>query len=129
MAYEFKGKRALVTGAASGIGRAVALQLARDGALLYLTDLNADGLAEIALDQMNHLGGHGVHRDVHPQRRPAARALEPIRRQIAPRERLDQPREHAGFGHSENGEANRRELTDKGPGRGGGGHGETPKHE
>ncbi len=52
MAYEFKGKRALVTGAASGIGRAVALQLARDGAQLYLTDLNADGLAEtVALAQ------------------------------------------------------------------------------
>ena len=46
VAYEFRGKRALVTGAASGIGRAVALHLARDGAHLYLTDVNADGLAE-----------------------------------------------------------------------------------
>lgn len=52
MAYEFRGKRALVTGAASGIGRAVALQLAREGARLYLTDINADGLAEtVALAQ------------------------------------------------------------------------------
>ena len=52
VAYEFRGKRALVTGAASGIGRAVALQLARDGAQLYLTDINADGLAEtVALAQ------------------------------------------------------------------------------
>ena len=46
MAYEYRGSRALVTGAASGIGRAVALQLAREGARLYLTDVNADGLAE-----------------------------------------------------------------------------------
>ncbi len=52
MAYEFRGKRALVTGAAGGIGRAVALRLAREGALLYLTDVNADGLAEtVALAQ------------------------------------------------------------------------------
>ena len=44
--YTFTGKRVLITGAASGIGRAVALCLAVDGAELYLTDINADGLAE-----------------------------------------------------------------------------------
>lgn len=46
MSYTFTGRRVLVTGAASGIGRAVALKLAREGAVLYLTDLNAEGLAD-----------------------------------------------------------------------------------
>jgi len=35
-----------VTGAASGIGRATALRLASDGARLFLTDIDADGLEE-----------------------------------------------------------------------------------
>jgi NAD(P)-dependent dehydrogenase (short-subunit alcohol dehydrogenase family) len=37
------GKVALVTGAASGIGRASALMLAREGAKVVLADINADG--------------------------------------------------------------------------------------
>jgi NAD(P)-dependent dehydrogenase (short-subunit alcohol dehydrogenase family) len=46
MAEHFAGKRVLVTGAASGIGEAVALKLARAGAELFLIDRNADGLAD-----------------------------------------------------------------------------------
>src|SRR6185312_7752869 len=42
------GKRVLVTGAASGIGRATAIACARRGARLFLTDLNAAPLDAVA---------------------------------------------------------------------------------
>ncbi|KAA0023801.1 SDR family oxidoreductase [Antrihabitans cavernicola] len=48
MSGTLKDKKTLVTGAASGIGRATALAAARDGAQLFLTDINEDGLKETA---------------------------------------------------------------------------------
>jgi NAD(P)-dependent dehydrogenase (short-subunit alcohol dehydrogenase family) len=46
----FAGKRCFITGAASGIGRATTLGLASKGAELYLTDRNAEGLAQTVAD-------------------------------------------------------------------------------
>ncbi|HVS99390.1 MAG TPA: SDR family oxidoreductase [Solirubrobacterales bacterium] len=46
MALEsLSGRRCLITGAASGIGRATALAAAGEGAVLFLTDIDPDGLA------------------------------------------------------------------------------------
>ena len=44
---KFKDKTALVTGAAVGIGRAVILKLAQEGANLVLVDVNAEKLSEL----------------------------------------------------------------------------------
>ncbi|OZC58303.1 short chain dehydrogenase [Rhodococcus sp. RS1C4] len=43
---DLRGKRTLVTGAGSGIGRATAIAASRAGAKLYLTDINEVGLKE-----------------------------------------------------------------------------------
>jgi NAD(P)-dependent dehydrogenase (short-subunit alcohol dehydrogenase family) len=45
---DMRGKAALVTGAASGLGRATALRLAEAGANLTIVDVNAEALAETA---------------------------------------------------------------------------------
>src|SRR5499433_2935061 len=44
----FVGKTIIITGAASGIGRAAALIFAREGANVVCTDINADGAKETA---------------------------------------------------------------------------------
>ncbi len=50
MSGRLAGKVALLTGAASGIGRATALRFAREGARVFITGLEADALARLAAE-------------------------------------------------------------------------------
>ena len=65
MAGLLEGRISLVTGSASGIGRATSLVMAREGATVVVSDLNADG-AEETLSAIKETGGDGmfVHADV-----------------------------------------------------------------
>ena len=58
----FHGKTIVITGAASGIGRATAKIFAREGANVVCADINEDGVAE-TVEQVNAAGlaGAGAH--------------------------------------------------------------------
>lgn len=62
---DVEGKVAVITGGASGIGRATALELARRGADIVAADVNDERLAEVR-DEVEALGRRylGVHCDV-----------------------------------------------------------------
>jgi NAD(P)-dependent dehydrogenase (short-subunit alcohol dehydrogenase family) len=61
---QLRGKRCLVTGAASGIGRATALAVAAKGAELYLTDIDAAGLDDARREIEDGGGTVAYHRAV-----------------------------------------------------------------
>jgi short-subunit dehydrogenase len=44
---DFKDKNGFITGAASGIGRSLAIELAKEGMNLYITDINIEGLENV----------------------------------------------------------------------------------
>jgi short-subunit dehydrogenase len=69
-----RGRRALVTGAASGIGRATAFELARRGASVELVDLDAARLEEVA----RHLRARGSRASAHVVDVADARAVEAL---------------------------------------------------
>jgi NAD(P)-dependent dehydrogenase (short-subunit alcohol dehydrogenase family) len=56
---DFKGKVALVTGAASGIGKSVSELYARDGAAVVLTDIN-QGLGEKTTEEIRKARGEAI---------------------------------------------------------------------
>jgi len=55
-----EGKKALVTGGASGIGAATAARLAAEGAEVWVGDLNVEGAENVAAE----IAGHAVELDV-----------------------------------------------------------------
>lgn len=65
MSRKLEGKTAVVTGAAQGIGRAIAARLAEDGAKVTIADMNKDG-AEAAAAAIGQ-GARGVACDVSDQ--------------------------------------------------------------
>jgi 3-oxoacyl-[acyl-carrier protein] reductase len=63
--HELKGKTAIVTGAARGIGKAISLALAREGATVVVVDLNAEGAEQTAAEiRQAGLAAYGAGADV-----------------------------------------------------------------
>lgn len=54
--FSLKNKKAVITGAASGIGKAIAVLFAKQGAQVHLLDMNEEGLTT-AVSEINNDGG------------------------------------------------------------------------
>lgn len=54
--FSLKNKKAVITGAASGIGKAIAVLFAKQGAAVHLLDMNEEGLSA-AVSEINKAGG------------------------------------------------------------------------
>jgi 3-oxoacyl-[acyl-carrier protein] reductase len=70
----FHGKTIVITGAASGIGRATALIFAREGANVVCADINEDGVAE-TVEQANAIGAQALALTIDVTRRAAVKDM------------------------------------------------------
>lgn len=86
----YKGGVALITGAGSGLGRALAVELAQRGASLFLSDVDTHGLEQTA-ERVKELGG-AVHLDRIDVRDAAA-----VREWVERPERIDYLFNNAGI--------------------------------
>ena len=59
MYEDLKGKVAIVTGARRGIGKGIALRLAKDGAKVIVTDISKEDCEEV-VREIEGLGGEGL---------------------------------------------------------------------
>lgn len=57
--FSLKGKSAIITGGGSGIGRAISVLFAKQGALVYIIELNSEAAAQ-TIDEITKAGGNAV---------------------------------------------------------------------
>ncbi|HZQ05529.1 MAG TPA: glucose 1-dehydrogenase [Anaerolineae bacterium] len=93
--YDLDGKVAIVTGGGRGIGRAIALRLAQDGARVVVADLNENNASHVA-QEIQDKGGDAFAFAVDVTR--MERVEEMIRETIARYGRLDILVNNAGIG-------------------------------
>src|SRR5215813_3831489 len=95
MAGRVEGKVALVTGGASGIGRATALTFAREGAQLVIADMNEDG-GQQTVHMIQENGGEATFVQVDVSQAIAVEAM--ISKAVETYGRLDCAHNNAGIG-------------------------------
>jgi NAD(P)-dependent dehydrogenase (short-subunit alcohol dehydrogenase family) len=95
MSGQLNGKVALITGGASGIGRATALTFAREGAKLIIADMNEDG-GQQTVHMIAEQGGEATFVQVDVSRATEVEAM--ISKTVQTYGRLDCAHNNAGIG-------------------------------